>query len=115
MKGASNLVSGIHCLKQAYDHFISFILEHPGTKGSKMLEGYNKRIKWIFTDISTNPLLPESVREGIKNEWNGDVFSVPAISEKVALLNPDQRELVETLIDGLLEGKEVRFGVEPNE
>lgn len=105
MKGGSNIISGVHCLRQALDHFESFQREHPGSKGDHLFAGYAKRLNWIATDLITHPLLPESVRSGVKAEWNSDAFAVPAIAEKAALLNPEQRESVEALIDQLLLGE----------
>jgi len=105
MKGATNIVSSLHHLRMANDHFESFELEHPGSKGAQTFGQYRKRINWIFRDIITHPFLPDAVRQGIKQEVNSDVFAVPAIQEKVPLLHPQQRELVETVIDYLLEGK----------
>ena len=107
MKGSSNIVSSVHHLKMAYDHLESFCLEHPGTKGSRLFETYKKRLEWIVKDLVTHTELPESVREGIKHEWNSDVFAVPAIAEKSSLLNPEQREFIETVIDGLLNGEKI--------
>lgn len=109
MKGSSNIISSIHCLSQAKAHFDSFCLEHPGTKGANIFANYSKKIEWIYKDIQTIPLLPESVREGIKAEWNSDTFAVPAIAEKVALLNPEQREMIEATIDAMLSGEEVKI------
>ena len=105
MKSASNIVSAIHALRQAYDHFEVFGLEHPNTKGAMLFSMYNKKIAWIYRDISTHPDLPPTVLEGLKAEWNSDVFSVPAIAEKVARLNPEQREKLEIVVDALLKGE----------
>lgn len=109
MKGSSNIVSGFHCIKQANDHWQSFEFDHKGSKGAKVFEGYRKRLEWIVRDIATHPFLPESVREGIKAEWNSDAFAPNAIAEKAALLNEEQRLLVEDLIDSMLAGEEIRI------
>lgn len=109
MKGGSNIVSGVHCLKQAHDHFTSFQLDHQGSKGAALAKGYNQRIAWIVRDLLTHPFLTQPVRDGIKAEWNSDVWAVPAIAEKVALLSPDQRDNVERLVDALLNGEEIKI------
>jgi hypothetical protein len=105
MKGSGNIVSAIHHLKMASDHFQSFNFEHPGTRGARLFESYRKRIAWIVTDLRTNNDLPDIAREGVKREWDSDVFAVPAIAEKAALLSPGQREFLETMIERLLEGE----------
>lgn len=107
MKGSSNIVSGIHNLRQAKEHFESFQREHPNTKGDTLFGGYAKRLDWIFKDLVTHPLLTDEIRQGVKQEWESDVFSVPAINEKVALLNPEQREAIEEIIDSMLSGEEI--------
>ena len=107
MKGGSNIISGTHSIKQAFDHFESFQREYPGTKGARLFKGYNEKLEWVFKDLLRHPFLTESVREGIKAEWNSDVFAVPAIIDKVALLTPEQREFIEVTIDAMLEGEEI--------
>ena len=107
MKGSANIVSAIQSIKQAYEHFESFQREHPNTKGATLFGGYAKRLDWIFNDLVSNPLLTDEVRRGVRKEWESDVFSVPAINEKVALLNPEQREAVEAIIDSMLNGEEI--------
>lgn len=109
MKAASNIVSGILSIKQAYDHFEVFGLEHPDSKGSKLFSNYGRKLQWIYSDMLTNPLLPEEVRQGIKKEWESDSFIVPAISEKSALLKPEQREMIEMVIDAMLCGEEINI------
>lgn len=109
MKGADNIIGAVHALKMALDNFQVYGLEHPESRGDKLFKGYNQKIEWIYKDIITNPVLPQKVRDGIKKEWESDVFIVDAIREKITLLNPDQRELVETLIDGMLKGESVTF------
>ena len=107
MKGSSNIISSIHNLRQAKEHFYNFQLEYPNTKGAALFSGYEKRIDWIYKDLVTHPLLTQEVRDGVRKEWESDVFSVPAINEKVALLNPEQREAIEEIIDQMLSGQEV--------
>lgn len=53
--------------------------------------------------------MTQEVRDGIKNEIKSDVFAVPAILEKIALLSPDQRDLIESAIDAMLNGIEVKM------
>lgn len=105
MKGASNIVSSLHHLKMADEHFESFQREHPASKGARTFHQYRRKIAWIFGDIATHPFLPEPVRKGIKNEINSDVFAVPAIQEKIPLLTPEKREFVETVVDMLLDNR----------
>ena len=105
MRG-SNIISAIHSLKIAQEHFEDFRRDYPTSTGSKLFKIYIRKIQWIFSDFLAHPHLEDDVRQGIKEEINSDIFSVPAITEKISLLNPNQREMIESLIDSALEGKE---------
>ena len=109
MKGQANLVSGVHNLKQAFEQFGSFIREYPGSVGARMLKGYNKKLEWIVTDLKTLPALPHDVADDVTKEWESDVFVVPAIQEKVSLLSPEQREMIEEAIDKMIDGKKIKL------
>jgi hypothetical protein len=77
--------------------------------GSRLFKTYVDRINWIFKDLLAYPHLTPGVREGFKAEIESDVFAIPAISEKVALLNPQQREMIEVTIDAMLSGVEIKI------
>jgi len=108
MKGTSNIIASIHHLKITAEHWQSFQREHPASKGANLFGTYCKRIQWIINDMVTHPLLPQTVRDGIKAEWNADVFAVDAIAEKVTLLNPEQREVLELIVEQLLKGESIK-------
>lgn len=93
----------------AQDLFLDFTRQYPNTIGSKLFKKYVDKIDWIFSDIITHPFLTDDVRAGVKSEIESDVFSVPAIVEKVALLTPEQREIIEDTIDAILSGQEVKI------
>lgn len=78
-----------------------------------MFKAYIAKINWIVFDFLSCPHFPEEVRRGIRKEWTYDGFAVPAISDKVALLSPDQREAVEGVIDLLLSGEKLEIEVKP--
>jgi hypothetical protein len=110
MKGASNLVAAIQSIRVAYNNFENFQIEHPDTKGAVLFNSYNKKLEWIYKDFKATTLLPEDIRKAIQEEWESDVLIVPDITEKVTLLNPSQRELVDAMIDAMLKGEEIKFG-----
>lgn len=107
MKGQGNIVSGIHHLLMATEHFESFRRDHQHSKGDILFKGYTQRIRWILTDLKTHPFLPDTVRSGIKKEIESDVFAIPAINEKISLLKPEHREHLEEIIDRLINGEEL--------
>lgn len=113
MKGESDIISGLQALKRAHDHWDSFIREKPGSLAERMFGMYIRKINWIVFDFLSCPHFPEEVRRGIRKEWTSDTFAIPAISEKVALLSPDQREAVEAVIDLLLSGEKLEIEVKP--
>ena len=108
MRG-SNIVSAVHSMRQVFEFMESFERDHPNSKGAVLFAKYKAKLEWIYRDLVTNPHLTDPVREGIKKEWNSDVFAVPAINEKVPLLNPEQRDLVENIIDALLKGEQIKI------
>lgn len=109
MRRGSDIISAIHCIRQAYEHFESFQRDHPESRGARLMKHYNGRLEYIYRDLISLPALTEEVREGVRKEWASDVFAVPAIAEQVALLNPQQREFIETLVDAMLKGEEVKM------
>lgn len=115
MRGGSNIIGAIHSIKQAQDHFELFEFEHPGTVGANHFKKYRSKLEWIYKDIVTITMLTDEVRDGIRREWASDCFDVPAITEKVALLNPDQRSFIETIVDAMLKGEEVKVIEDPNQ
>jgi hypothetical protein len=106
---SANIISAIQNLKMAQEQFDDFRRQYPDSKGEKMFKLYGDKISWMFNDIITNPYITDEVREGIKHEIASDVYAVPAIIEKVALLTPEQRELIEDTLDAMLAGEEVKI------
>jgi len=103
----SNIISAIHHLRMAKEHFQDLQREMPDSLGEKMGKKYESKVDWIYTDFITNHLFPKEVREGCRNEWESDVFAVPAITDKIALLDPNFRDLLESVIDAKLAGEEI--------
>jgi hypothetical protein len=103
----SNIISAFHHLRMAKEHFQDLQREMPDTLGSRMGKKYEGKIDWIYQDFITIPLFPNEVREGIRNEWKSDVFAVPAINEKVTLLDPEFREMLESVIAENLAGEDI--------
>jgi hypothetical protein len=113
MKGESDIVSGLQAMKRAFDHWDSFIRERPGSLAERMFGGYCKRLAWIANDLITCPHFPQVVRDGIRKEWTADPFMTMAIAEKAALLPPDQRDIIETVIDRLITGERLQIELKP--
>jgi hypothetical protein len=93
----------------AKEHFEDFRREYPQAMGSRLFKSYINKIDWIFKDLLAYPHLTQAIRDGFKAEIESDVFAIPAISEKVALLNPQQREMIEVTIDAMLSGIEIKI------
>lgn len=109
MRGATDLVSAIHHIKQAFEHLDSFRREHPGSAGARLFKTYQQKLEWIVKDFLTIPYLPSQVVEGIRKEWESDVFTKDAILDKVNMLNPEQREAIEAIIDQVILGQELKI------
>ena len=109
MQKGANIINAIQNLKMAQEQFDDFCRQYPNTKGYHLFKSYSKRIDFIFTDIITHPYITDEVRDGIRKEIASDVFAVPAIIEKVGLITPEQREIIETTLDAMLSGTEVKL------
>jgi hypothetical protein len=105
MRGESDFLAGFQHLHRGYDHWQSFIRERPGGVAERLFGNYCRKIEWIAKDLITCPLFPTIVREGLKTEWNSDAFMVDAIIEKVMVLTPGQREVIETVLDRIIAGE----------
>jgi hypothetical protein len=105
----ANLVSAIHHLRMSEEHFEDFIRQNPQSKGERLFKNYITKIRWVMNDIQTYPYFNQDTRDCIKAEIESDIFAVPAINEKVSLLNPTQRELIEDTIDAMLAGEDVKI------
>jgi hypothetical protein len=116
----SSVVQGIQHLKQADEFINDFIRQTPNTRGAVIFSMYSKKIRWILTDILTFPYFTDEVRKGIKAEIESDAFGVEAIHDKIPLLNPEQRAMLEQLVEDMVAGKTIEIKikshiVEPNE
>lgn len=107
MRSSGTFVEVIHHLKIAFEFLESFMRERPGTVGARMARQYCAKINWIYNDLITYPDFPGVVRKGLRDEWNSDPFTSSAINEKLAILDPAQREAVETIIDEILKGQNI--------
>lgn len=107
----SSVVSFIHHLKLADEYAKDFVRSAPGTRGAVIFDNYSKRIAWIFRDVITYPHFGDEVREGMRNEIASDAFSYDSLTEKLALMNPEQREMLEGLLTDILKGKTVEINI----
>lgn len=107
----SSVVSFIHHLKLADEYAKDFVRSAPGTRGAVIFDNYSKRIAWIFRDVVTYPHFGEEVRDGMRKEIASDAFSYDSLTEKLALLNPEQRENLDSLLDDILRGKSLEINI----
>jgi len=107
----SSIVQAIQHLKQAEEFMNDFIRQAPSTRGAVIFDGYSRKIKWILRDIITFPYFTDEVRLGIKTEIESDAFAVEAIHDKIPLLNPEQRAMLEELVEDMLAGKTIEIKI----
>ena len=108
MKATFDILNSLHHLKLSRDFMRSFMLDNPESVGARMLLPYTKKMDWIAQDLITNPRFPQEIRDAIRKEWEADGFTIPAIDEKIAKLSPEQREILESIIDLILEGETIK-------
>jgi hypothetical protein len=88
-----------------------FIRQAPNTRGAVIFRGYQTKLNWILRDVLTYPHFPDDVRQGLKHEIESDAFAVEAIHDKIPLLNPEQREMLEGLVEDMLAGKTIEIKI----
>lgn len=113
MRGEADFVSGLQHLRRAYDYWSSFKLDNPESRAARIFGQYCNKMEWIVNDLKTYPLFPDIVRQSIGKEWKADQFTSDAIQEKIALLTPDQRTIIEEIIDTVLKGEKLQIEVKP--
>lgn len=107
MSKKAGIITAFNYLKLANEYFLDFIRENKGGIGEQIIKKYIKKIEWIYFDFISIPQFTEKVRNGLREEWQSDALLIPAINEKIELLNPQQRESIEEIIDAMLNGEEV--------
>ena len=105
----SNIVSAIHHLRMAKEFFEDFCRQYPSSRGDRFFGSFIKKIQFIYSEMICYPHLNDEIRDGIRREWNSDVLAVPALFEKIPLLTPEQRELIELTVDSMLKGEDVKI------
>lgn len=105
----SSIVSCIHHLKLADEYAKDFVRLAPGTRGATIFANYSLKLNWILRDVVTYPHFGNDVREGMRKEIASDAFSYDSLTEKMALLNPDQREELDELLSDILKGKTIEI------
>ena len=105
----SNIISAFHHLRIAREYWEDLKREMPSTDAEKLANRYIKKIDWCYEDFITIPAFPKEVREGVRAEWNSDALAIPEIMNKISLLDPTKRDLVESIVDALFAGEEITF------
>ena len=107
----SNFITSIHHLRICAEYMDDIVRQAPGSRAAVLFEGYSKKIKWILRDISTYPYFTDPIRDGIKTEIASDPLTYRSIMERISLLAPAQRDLLEFVIEDLLTGKQIKIEV----
>jgi hypothetical protein len=107
----SSIVQAIQHLKQSDDFMNDFIRQATNTRGAVIFKDYSRRLQWILRDIITYPYFDDEVRKGLKHEIESDAFAVEAIHDKIPLLNPEQRAMLEELVGNMLAGKTIEIKI----
>jgi hypothetical protein len=107
----SSVVQAIQHVKIADEFMNDFIRTAPTTRGAVIFGQYSRKLRWILRDIITFPYFPDEVRAGIKAEIESDCFAVEAIHNMIPLLNPEQRAMLEELVEEMLAGKTIEIKI----
>lgn len=108
-KEAARIVAAMQYMKISKEYFDDFARNHPDTKGASMCRNYSKKIEWFLNDMLTNPGFDDRVRGLLRKERDIDPLLNLAFIEKVSQIKPDQRHLIEDLLDTVLSGAELQI------
>jgi hypothetical protein len=111
----SSIVQAIQHLKQSDEFMNDFVRQAPNTRGAVIFSDYSRKLKWILRDILTFPYFTDEVRLGIRTEIESDAFAVEAIHDKIPLLNPEQRAMLEELVEDMVAGKTIEIKIKSKE
>jgi len=106
---ASSIVTALNRLNQSKLFFEDFLRETKGGMGEMKAKAYLAKINWILMDFKTICSFGDDVRASVKAEIESDSLQVDAIYENLMLLTPDKRQLIETIIEGMLKGEEIKI------
>jgi hypothetical protein len=70
--------------------------------GKMLLIGYLTKLNWVLDSFVTCCLWSDSLRDAIRKDMASDPLTSEAIFEKIDYLAPNDREMVEDLIDRLI-------------
>lgn len=107
----SNFITSIHHLRICAEYMDDIVRQYPGSRAASMFESYSKKIRWILNDIYTHPHFTDPIREGIKKEIESDPLTYRAIMERISLLAPEQRDMLEFVVNDMLDGKQIKIQV----
>lgn len=108
-KGNASIISAFHKLKHAKLNFEDVVREIQGQDGKNFFNNYIKKIEWFKNDFIIHPFLSKETVENLKREWETDSMQITELERKVALLNPQQRDIIELMMDEMLAGEEIKF------
>ena len=102
---STSLVAFLHNVKKAKEFAEDFnrAIKKP------ILKNYINRLDYILNDFKSSILFPDDVRNAVRDEIESDVLVVDAIVDRIRLLNPPQREVIELIMDKIIAGEEILF------
>lgn len=108
---ASDFVHAVISIAKARDYMLSFMRDHSNSKLGKNCRVWLGKINWLEADIITSPAFDDQSRLALKHELNSDVFTMDAIIDKVAHLNPEQRLQIEQVVEMVAAGNTVKIEI----
>lgn len=106
---AQEILKFIHNLNKAKLNLEVFLLGDVNDRAKRKFSQYVKKIDFIITDLKTEPAVSQELREAIDLEYKSDAYCVEAIMEKVLMLTPDERDILENIVDAVIKGEEINI------
>jgi hypothetical protein len=105
----SNIVLAFTNLRKSKVFFEDFKTECGPGNASRLVLPYIKKLEFIELDFRSKSFFSKDILNAIDLELKSDPFEMDAIAEKSSLLNTTQRQIIEQIIDGMLNGEEINI------
>lgn len=106
---ASEILKFLHNTQRAKLNLEVFLLGDVNDRARRKFAQYVNKLDWLITDLKTEPAVSKDLRDAIDLEFNSDVYCVDAILEKTLMLTPDERDILEKIIDSVIAGEEINI------
>jgi hypothetical protein len=106
---ASEVIKFLHHLQRGKLNLEVFLIGCKNDRAKRKFSQYINKIDWIIKDLKTEPGITRELSDAIDLEFNSDVFLIDAVNEKLLLLTPYERDILENILDEIIKGEQIKI------